>query len=609
MKLKYYLSMYCILLLITLSSAQDISQNEVLFLDIIASPSIIGAGNAGTALLGDINGLECNPAAHATTKDYSVAFNHMFWSFDLNCDTLSVIAPSSIGFVSFRGRMLYAPQEEKISFTGVKSGSIGYTTGFAELGIARRVVRNIYCGINAAYLFENDTIASGSGGIVNIGGVYTINSLWNLGAAIKQIGKGPALYGKSATMIPVYRFGITRRIPEITFAKIKALSDVTLQKNGINGFSIGGESAFFDIFNIRIGLQRFGKRLFFTSGAGIQYSFAGANYILDYAFNPHSELQNVHSMQLSFEFIPMSLSAIEYHSIEIEPLFPVMYSKYHDRAVGSVVIFNRSEEPLNNVEVTVTVKKYTDTDYITPTVSKLSPQSSVTLAIYIRPNENVLRINNNKKINAKLTTRYDINGKPQTVSYNHTFTIFSKNAIDWSRESLVGAFVTPNDEIVIQFTREVISHIDPETLKSLNERLIKAMALFDALGALNFKYVADPDSPWNKQQTEDIKLDTVQFPRETLHIKAGDCDDLTVCYATILESVGIPTAFIYTPGHIFMMFDTGLSSYNSGQITQNSDILIVYKSHVWIPVEVTMVGKTFTDAWNEGAAEYYKYYD
>ncbi|MFW6293995.1 MAG: hypothetical protein ACOC7V_16970, partial [Spirochaetota bacterium] len=49
-------------------------------------------------------------------------------------------------------------------------------------------------------------------------------------------------------------------------------------------------------------------------------------------------------------------------------------------------------------------------------------------------------------------------------------------------------------------------------------------------------------------------VDFLQFPRQTLTYSSGDCDDLTALYIALLESVGVDTAFITVPGHIYAAF-------------------------------------------------------
>ena len=107
----------------------------------------------------------------------------------------------------------------------------------------------------------------------------------------------------------------------------------------------------------------------------------------------------------------------------------------------------------------------------------------------------------------------------------------------------------------------------------------------------------------------------VQYAKETLHSKSGDCDDLVILYSSLLESVGIKTAFIEVRdpkkeiAHVYLIFESGLT-INQGQfISSNEKKYIIRgkeqtKKRIWIPIETTLVGKGFTEAWNTGALTY-----
>lgn len=109
--------------------------------------------------------------------------------------------------------------------------------------------------------------------------------------------------------------------------------------------------------------------------------------------------------------------------------------------------------------------------------------------------------------------------------------------------------------------------------------------------------------------------DYVQFPRETLELKGGDCDDLSVCFGAMLESVGIQTAFIdYKPiesiGHVTVLVNTGLIPEQSKLISINDKKYFVRKNsagkeEVWLPIEITDLSN-FENAWNNGSAKFYK---
>ena len=102
-------------------------------------------------------------------------------------------------------------------------------------------------------------------------------------------------------------------------------------------------------------------------------------------------------------------------------------------------------------------------------------------------------------------------------------------------------------------------------------------------------------------------VDYVQYPRETLEQKSGDCVDLVTFYSSALESMGIPTLLLEVPDHILMMFSTGVNADPDGYTMD--DMYVIHDGKLWIPVEVTVVGKPFIKAWELGAAEYYKWKD
>ena len=96
----------------------------------------------------------------------------------------------------------------------------------------------------------------------------------------------------------------------------------------------------------------------------------------------------------------------------------------------------------------------------------------------------------------------------------------------------------------------------------------------------------------------------MQFPRETLRLKSGDCDDLSVLLAASLENLGIESALVEVPGHLFMMFRTGVKEGDRGLISTQEELLVIRDGEVWIPVEATLVATSFSEAWAEGARRY-----
>jgi tetratricopeptide (TPR) repeat protein len=94
----------------------------------------------------------------------------------------------------------------------------------------------------------------------------------------------------------------------------------------------------------------------------------------------------------------------------------------------------------------------------------------------------------------------------------------------------------------------------------------------------------------------------MQFGRETLSRKSGDCADVVALLASSLESLTVATCALDAPGHLFLMFDTGESRKEA--LAFPDSYLVSYAGTYWVPLEATMLGSSFMEAWKQGAEEY-----
>ena len=170
----------------------------------------------------------------------------------------------------------------------------------------------------------------------------------------------------------------------------------------------------------------------------------------------------------------------------------------------------------------------------------------------------------------------------------------------WDVRERMAAFVTTKDEVVLEFTRSIITQY-----RETSDPLLYGSAFFGALGAYGMTYIIDPSTPYQETSNNVDMVDYLQYPRETLKRKSGDCDDLVILFATAMESLGIRTKILDIPGHMFMMFEVGKVE-KLGADTHD-DLFVIYEDSVWVPIETTLVGKTFMEAWEEGSRKYYKW--
>ena len=105
----------------------------------------------------------------------------------------------------------------------------------------------------------------------------------------------------------------------------------------------------------------------------------------------------------------------------------------------------------------------------------------------------------------------------------------------------------------------------------------------------------------------------VQFPKQTIELKGGDCDDLSVAYSSLLESVGIQTALVDYKGdgdirHVNILVNTKLPPSQAKLITMNDSKYFIRKNEqendeIWIPVETTLL-TDFDEAWSAGVEKF-----
>lgn len=289
--------------------------------------------------------------------------------------------------------------------------------------------------------------------------------------------------------------------------------------------------------------------------------------------------------------------------LRFEPVFAAAYKQYTDESFGSVTVANVGEAEYGNLKLTFRVKGYMDFE-TQHEIDVLPAGSEQRIPLTAAFNNRILEIDEDTGVQSEVALEYTVGGKSDSIRVTQPLTVYGKNAILWGRDRMVGAFVTPRDDILRDFVRRSINEFRPES-GLLNERLVTAMTLFNTLSAHGMKYVIDPNSPFSQVRAD--RVDYVQFPRESLHLKTGDCDDLSVLLAAGLQNLGIETAVVGIPGHLFMMFNTGLPESDRGLVSADESLTVVREGQVWIPLEATMIGESFSEAWVEGARKYQRH--
>lgn len=296
---------------------------------------------------------------------------------------------------------------------------------------------------------------------------------------------------------------------------------------------------------------------------------------------------------------------VRFTEVELDRVFPVLYKYYDDHPMGKAVVVNEGTKVLEDIEIRLSLKQFMDSPKVSARIERLEPGQKQEIDIYALFTEEILAVTEGAKIAAELDADYRISAHSGADAEVFTLETYDRNALKWDDDKKIAAFVTARDEEVQRFARNNASLVEDFEVAAVSRELQLAMVLFNALEAHRCTYVVDPSSAFAEMSQDSDAIDTVQFPRQTLRYRAGDCDDLSATYAALLEAVGVPTAFITVPGHIFIAFKLDLSRRNAIRtFSRPDDLIIDSNGAVWVPVETTLLKAGFLAAWAKGSAQW-----
>ncbi|MBU8912892.1 MAG: tetratricopeptide repeat protein [Spirochaetales bacterium] len=295
--------------------------------------------------------------------------------------------------------------------------------------------------------------------------------------------------------------------------------------------------------------------------------------------------------------------------IRIEPpqfdrIFPVFYQYYNSNSLGSVVIANEEAGEIQDVKVALFVNRFMDTPKISDTVASIERDGQAEIPLYGLFTTEILDVIEPTTVAAEIQVSYRYRDQAYTTSVPYTMQVLNRNNMSWDDDRRAAAFVSPNDPTVRRFVGNITSATRSASANTLNETLGQAMALFESLRLYGVSYQVDPNSSYIELSENENAIDYLNFPSQTLDYKSGDCDDLSILFASLLESLNIRTAFVTIPQHIYMAFHIAADREQiEGTFSSTAD-LIYRDDGVWLPLEITLLEEGFLEAWSIGAKEW-----
>jgi tetratricopeptide (TPR) repeat protein len=294
-------------------------------------------------------------------------------------------------------------------------------------------------------------------------------------------------------------------------------------------------------------------------------------------------------------------SGLALSQVNISDIYPVFYKFYDDHPIGTAVLHNWEKAAISNVKVSVWVKEFMTDPKEVKGPDQIDPGKDSTVDLYGLFKKDILNNTEDTKVSATISLSYMLNGKVVNKDSVQTIKVLKRNSLTWDDDQKAAAFVSPNDPTAAKFAKNVASAISGKGNTSVEPTIRMAAAIHDALTLYGLTYTTDPVATLN---SDNKTVDYIQFPQQTLDYRSGKCSDFSALYATMFEAVGLETAFITIPGHIYMAVKLSLGPDDARAAFTHKDDLIIKDNKVWLPIEITLREGGFVKAWQLGAKEW-----
>lgn len=294
-------------------------------------------------------------------------------------------------------------------------------------------------------------------------------------------------------------------------------------------------------------------------------------------------------------------AGLELSQLNIQDIYPVFHKFYDDHPIGTAVLHNWEKTPVQNVKVSVWIKEYMNDPKEVAGPAAIESGQDATVDLFALLKKDVLGNTEDTKVAASLAVKYTLNGKEITKDSVQTIRILKRNSLTWDDDRKAAAFVTPNDPTAVKFAKNVASMVSGKGNTSVEPNIRLAAALHNALTLYGLTYTDDPVATLNSDAKT---VDYIQFPQQTLDYRSGKCSDFSALYASMFEALGLQTAFITIPGHIYMAVALSISPDDARASFTHKDDLIIRDNTVWLPIEITLREGGFVKAWQLGAKEW-----
>lgn len=318
----------------------------------------------------------------------------------------------------------------------------------------------------------------------------------------------------------------------------------------------------------------------------------------------HSIVNNSYSFDKAVLAVTFTISSSAEQKVKlidveiVKDIYPTFFDAYLDLPFAYGVVVNLTDETLT-IKPSVKIEGVHTENIQSPAV-RVAPHDTLQIPYYVIIPESYSK----DKAVLSYTDFYVTAGASEPDDHlQKAVLVNSVNSWD-GKVSNLKYFIKKDLGFSMEYSKNILSKNKSflDTVPSVLSVFYKAKLLFNDFVS-RLVYTSDPRAT----------AEYVQFPNQTIELKGGDCDDLSVAYSSLLESVGIQTALVDYKAdgkirHVNLLFNTELTPSQAVLITNNDSKYFVRenpegKDQVWLPVETTSL-TDFNTAWKLGVEKF-----
>ena len=283
-----------------------------------------------------------------------------------------------------------------------------------------------------------------------------------------------------------------------------------------------------------------------------------------------------------------------------ESVFPLLYTIYKNNPFGTITVNNHETAEIRNVVVKFRSEGYTSSELECGTIKMIHKHRSESVAFCADFNEKLLRFSENGQISGEIVIEYELLGDEKVSVVPVTVSVYNRNTVRWFDPAMISSFVNTSSQEVLEFSKYAVGVARNHLRTGLNRNLQFSMYLFEGINTAGIAYENTSDTPYDTVHLDSNILDYVQYPYQTITYRSGDKDDVGILYLSMLEAVGIGSAYIPMEDDFIVAVLLGDDSNSIRNMFDGTDRILIVDGKVWLPLSMAEIGKGFITSWGKG---------